>query len=372
MMFTIKQKNINDKLQTLSAVVDSSNSPDPVDRILDCAYFEVSARSMKITTSSADMQVSTIIEGEFSSKPLQFSVHAKNLAGIIHSLPSLLDIEFNVDESTVNIKSGKSLFSLPNFINTPYPILNIKKQEVLFDISNKQLKQALGSVSFSMGTHHLRYSLAGCMIRAQGGKIVFVSTDTHRLAHYQIVDEKTKDINKSMILPKKALMFIDKVLPNNDDKISVNYGGGDFMLIKSGEYDINAKLIVGAYPEFDRVFSQEMTDHVLADTKLLQESLQRASIFAIDKFRTVRFNIEKNKLIIESKSMVNETAKTEMDVNYEGEEVSFNFNAGYFTDLFSHFDDKITKLSFIDGNSSVIISFEGNSHYKYVLMPLRV
>lgn len=373
MMFSIKQKDINDKLQNICGVVDPKLTSDQTDKILDCIYFEVSPRQIKLTASSTDIQVSSTILGEFN-ETATFSVNARSLAEIVRTLPSIMDINFKVEENIISINSGKSRFTLPNFStpSTPYPILNIKKTENLFNFSAKKLQSALESVSFSMGTHHLRYFLSGCMIRASEGKVVFVSTDTHRLSFYHLEESSINNMNRSMILPKKALMYIDKLLGLELNDVQVSYGEGDFFVVNSDQYYIQSKLIVGAYPEYERVFSQEMKYFAICDTQTLRESLQRVAVLANDKFKTIRFNLEKNQLIIESKSIVNETAITEMDLQYEGEEISFNFNVGYFTDLLSRFDEKKCRLSFIDDRSSVVVTFEGNDHFKYVLMPLRV
>lgn len=370
-MFSIKQKDLNDKLQNICSVVDNKSSADNHDKILDCVFVEVTTNALKLTASSTDIQVSTTISGEFGES-CQFSVNARNLADIVRTLPAIMDINFDVDEQTVSIKSGKSRFTLPNFSATPYPILLIKSQTPLFSLAAKELQRALQSVSFSMGTHHLRYFLSGCMIRVSEGSIVFVSTDTHRLSFYHLNDASINAENRSMILPKKALMFIDKILGSASNPAEVAHGEGDFLLLVSDDYHISSKLIVGAYPEYERVFSQEMTQHAICDTQVLRDSLQRVAVLATDKFKTIRFNVSNEKLVIESKSMNNETATTELEVQFEGEPISFNFNASYFTELLSRFDEKQCKLSFIDERLSVVVSFVGNDHFKYVLMPLRV
>ena len=372
MMFSIKQKDINDKLQSISAIVEQKSTSEAPDKILDCVFFEVTSEKVRMTASSADMQVSTQIAGNFSEETLSFSVNARSLAEIVRILPAILDISFKIEDGVVNITSGKNRYKLTNFIQTPYPVLNIKSTETLFTLPSKQFQSALDSVSFSMGVHHLRYSLSGCMIQVQKEGIVFVSTDTHRMSHFNIKTEVAEDINRSMILPKKALLYIDKVLGTNSDSASACYGEGDFFIVDSGDYHIVSKLIVGAYPEYDRVFSNPMKHHMVCDTQVFKETLQRVAVFALDKFRTVRFSLDKNQLFLSSKSLVNETASSEMEVEYEGDPIAFNFNANYFVDLFNHFDEKRCTIAFIDESQSVIVSFEGNTNFKYILMPLRV
>lgn len=376
MMFIIKQKELIDKLKNVCSVVESKNINDN-EKLLDCVSFNVTKEGITLIASSADIQVKAHIKGEFTNENIKFSVNAKYLSESIGTLQSLLDLKFELvgeNQQTVVVSSGKTKYNFTNLATNghDYPILSLKNYDKLFTINNESFKKAIQSVSFAMGVVHLRYFLAGTMMKVVDGKITFVSTDTHRLAYYTISDESIKSPEKSIILPKKTVSYLEKFFSINSGEVSAYLADEDYFVVKNNDFEIISKLIIGAYPEYEKVFTQKHTKSALVNTNTLKDAVNRIAIFAIDKFRTINFAFEVGNLIIEAKSTVNESAKTEIEINYQNEPITMNFNVQYISELLARTEEKECHIDFSDQNFSVIFTFTGNENYKYVLMPLRV
>lgn len=374
MMFIIKQKEINNILKNISSIVEQRSLTEGSNKLIDSLYFNVNKSGITLIASSTDIQVKSYIKGDFSKDEFIFCVNAKYLADSVDTLPPLLDITFTQDDKNIIISCGKTKYTLTNLLadDQEYPILNLENKEVLFSLNSDAFRKAIQSVSFAMGSNHLRYYLSGVLIRVFEQKIAFVATDTHRMSYYSISDNNIGETDKSIIIPKKTINFLERFLANFSENIEVSLAKDDFVVIKNNNYEIISKLIIGAYPEYEKVLTQKHDHEIKVDTHNFKEALNRIAVMATDKFRTVNLGIEKNNLIIESKTAVNETAKTETEMKYEGKEITINFNVQYIVEVLNKIDEKETKVQFIDQNSSVIFTFTGNDNYKYVLMPLRV
>lgn len=373
MMFIIKQKEINDILKNICAVVEQKNINDN-DKIIDCVYFDVKPDGITLIASSSDIQAKAYIKGSFSSDSFSFCVNAKNLSESISTLQSLLDINFSIENNNVLLSSGKTKYTFTNLLTKEqeYPILKLNNLVSLFKIKNDSLKKSLQSVSFAMGANHLRYFLAGILLRVTKSKAVFVSTDTHRMAYYTISDDTIGDLDKSIIIPKKTVNYLEKHLGAICNEVELSLASDDYIIFKNDNYEIISKLIIGAYPEFEKVFSQTLSKEIVVDSQNFHDAINRIAIFATDKFKTINLGFEKDNLIIESKSSVNETAKTEIEMKYSGDPIKINFNVQYIAEVLSKIEENETKILFNDQNSMVVFVFVGNDNYKYVLMPLRV
>jgi DNA polymerase-3 subunit beta len=48
------------------------------------------------------------------------------------------------------------------------------------------------------------------------------------------------------------------------------------------------------------------------------------------------------------------------------------FNVGYLLDMLNNSSSEIVEWGFNDANSSALLTLPGNTHFKYVVMPMRI
>ena len=65
-------------------------------------------------------------------------------------------------------------------------------------------------------------------------------------------------------------------------------------------------------------------------------------------------------------------AREDMEIDYQGPEITIGFNARYLLDILQNIDDETIEMVFKDQISPTLISPQGNGNYRTVIMPMRL
>ena len=105
---------------------------------------------------------------------------------------------------------------------------------------------------------------------------------------------------------------------------------------------------------------------------MLRQALQRAAILSNEKFRGVRWVLSEGSLKIISSNAEQEEAQEEVEVKYSGDSLDIGFNVNYLLDVLNNVSGAQIECAFGDSSSSVLISYETEKDFKYVVMPMRI
>ena len=86
----------------------------------------------------------------------------------------------------------------------------------------------------------------------------------------------------------------------------------------------------------------------------------------------MRLNIDPGPLRVASSNAEQEEAVDELDIDYGGDSIEIGFNVTYLIDALANMDQEMVKLELSDSNSSALITIPENTHFKYVVMPMRI
>ncbi|HHE74209.1 MAG TPA: DNA polymerase III subunit beta, partial [Desulfobacteraceae bacterium] len=112
---------------------------------------------------------------------------------------------------------------------------------------------------------------------------------------------------------------------------------------------------------------------MIADKELLKGALTRTAILSNEKFRGVRFKVEPGMLHLMAHNPEHEEAEEDLEVDYDGEELTIGFNVSYLLDVLSVLDGDAVNMGLIDATAScVITSNQNNDGARYVVMPMRI
>jgi len=67
-----------------------------------------------------------------------------------------------------------------------------------------------------------------------------------------------------------------------------------------------------------------------------------------------------------------EEAEDEMEIDYNGDELTIGFNVGYLIEVLAVIESEQVKLSLKDANSSCLVQNQDNDDSRYVIMPMRL
>ena len=114
------------------------------------------------------------------------------------------------------------------------------------------------------------------------------------------------------------------------------------------------------------------TQEVNADKETLRQALTRTSILSNEKYRGIRFRLDKGLLHLQAHNPEQDEAEEELEIDYNGNEISIGFNVGYLLDVLGVIDTDNVNLALVDSNSSTLITPDDSGECRYVIMPMRL
>jgi len=367
MQFTVSQETIVRPLQLVCSIVERRATLPILSTILLKAY------GTQLTMTSTDMELEMIatlpVAVEQEGKT---TVSARKFLDICRALPANATISFQAEDNKVLVKAGKSRFSLSTLPSEDFP--DSEGANYIDEISLPQsaLKSLLDETSFAMASQDVRYYLNGLLLEREGAFLRAVATDGHRLALGSLTTAKKADEKNSVIVPRKAILELGRLLNDSEDNVTVAFSTQQIK-VELPDLHFTSKLIDGQFPNYQRVIPVGGDKKVLAERDMLKQALSRAAILSSDKHRSVRINLETNLFKATVVNQEQESAEEEMAVEYTGSLLEIAFNNAYLLDLLNAMPDQKVRMTFSDGNSSVLITpFDEKLDRQYVVMPMRL
>lgn len=367
MQFEIHRETIIKPLQLVSGVVEKRQTMP----ILGHLLIETNKTGLSFTTT--DLEVEMVVNMFLpDAEQGKVTIPARKFLDICKSLPDQENIRFDVKDQFVQISSGRSRFKLAKLPAEDFPVVELGKLENTIKLPVRDLKFLLEQTQFSMAQQDVRYYLNGLLLELDGNTMRTVATDGHRLAwaQLQVEDMDIPDL-RQLILPRKGVMEISRLLDDDEGEVTLRFNENHIQ-ITYDQIQFTSKLVDGKFPEYSRVIPEEGQNVVMVDRDLLKQALVRASILSNEKYRGVRFSLQKNKITILANNPEQESAEEEVEVDYQGDEFEIGFNVTYVLDVLNALDEGQVEFLFKDSSSSCLVRKVEEENCKYVVMPMRV
>ena len=368
MKFTTEKNEIVDALQ-MGASIAERRQTIPI-----LANLRIVARDGKIEITATDLeiQIKTLTEVKKVVEEGEITVSARKMSELCRSLPDNEALEFDLNNGKLTVSSKNFHADFATISALDFPELEIKEETNSLSISSSALQRLLNKTAFCMASQDVRYYLNGLLVEYKGGEVNAVATDGHRLALATSPLDKTSPIDgERQILPRKAVLELSKILRQENEDIKITFGNSS-LSIQDKNLDFSTKLIDGKFPDYEKVLPSGDPNSLEVSKESLQSALSRASVLSNEKYRGVRFALDKNTLKLTANNPEKESAEELLDVNYNGNPMEIGFNIGYLLDVLGTIETDNVELNFYGEESSCLIREPGNQAEVYVIMPMRL
>ncbi|HIU82418.1 MAG TPA: DNA polymerase III subunit beta [Candidatus Faecicola pullistercoris] len=252
-----------------------------------------------------------------------------------------------------------------------YPPFKNVDELLSFKIKQKDFKDMINKVIFCAAQEDTRPVLKGCCIDLSRNCVTAVTSDGYRLAMCKKVIEYSGE-EKKIVVPARSLNEVSKLLEDDEDEVSVNIERNHLMVqIKNTK--IVTRLIDNEYINYNKIIPAEFTTELTVDKKLLERSLERASlVIKNDKKSIVKLEIKENVLNISAQSDES-TTNENIAISLNGKDLQIGFNVKYITDSLRAITDNFVKLKFNTSTSpGIIVPTSQEEDYLYLILPIRI
>lgn len=329
------------------------------------------AKNGELAVTATDLEVELVARAEVDVESGgEITVSGRKLLDICKALPDGAQVSMSLSGEKLDIRSGRSRFSLATLPAAEFPTVEDIKAEQTISVDRSVLARLIEKTHFSMAQQDVRYYLNGMLLETGGEYLRAVATDGHRLALCQAAVDMGELSEQQVIVPRKGVLELQRLLAG-EGNVDIQLGANHVRIQLDG-IRFTSKLIDGRFPEYERVIPQESSNELSAEKGVFRSALQRTAILSNEKYRGIRLIIRDSGVVLQAHNPEQEKAEEEVEVEYSGDDIEIGFNVNYLLDAMGAVESDSVTLSVVDSNSSCLIREPGNDDSKFVVMPMRL
>lgn len=366
MKLSIAKDEIQEKLSNIQNIVEKRNTMP----ILSHFLLEAGKKGAHIVATDLQIAIKEPLAANVQSEG-KLCIPARKLFEIVREAEGEITIESD-DEQWIKVSFGKSRFRLACLPSGEFPAWPgvENAEEIKFGID--ALSEMIEKTIYAAGETDSRYTLNGLLFHIKPGneKITVVGTDGHRLALLTKEMEAKPTEEKKVIVPRKAAAELRRFFGSSEAVSAII--GKNHLLFKVGDVQFLVRLIEGTYPNYEQVLPPANEKKMTIRREDFLRALRRVSIMSRERSNAVRVDISGGALSVSSSNPDIGEARDEIDVEYQGEDISAGFNARYLMDALGAMTSENIVFALQDPLSPTLLKEEGSEDYKCVVMPMRI
>ena len=365
MKFTCMQNNFLEVIQTVQKAVPSRSSTP----ILEGILLETDKDVLKLVGTNLEFGIQSHMEANIIQEG-SVVVPSRLMSEVIRKFPNA-EVEVEVsDNYTVKLTCLNSTITIQGFEPDEFPSLPDIVEKETIEISKMLLSNMIKETIFAVAVDEARPILTGALLEVEGKNITMVCLDGYRLALRKGMIDSAHE-NFKVIIPGKTLSEVAKIIDDQDQQISITISDRH-VLFDLGYTIIVSRVLEGEYINYKQIIPQDYKTRVKADTKILDSSIDRASLIAREgKNNLIKLSLQDQKMIITSNSETGQVYE-EIPILLEGKDLDIAFNSRYFMDMLKVIEDQEICLDFTTSVSPCVVRPIKGSNFTYLLLPVRI
>jgi DNA polymerase III subunit beta len=348
--------------------------------ILSNVLLSASGGGLQLKATDLDLEVTETTPADVG-QPGATTLPAHTLYEIVRKLPDGAQVslesgqENGNDSGQLQLRSGRSRFSLQSLPESDFPDLDASDLSHAFKLRAEDLKRLLDKTQFAISNEETRYYLNGVFLHVTeaDGKALLraVATDGHRLARLETAAPSGASGMPGIIVPRKAVAEVLKLIEDPDAEVAIELSAAKIRFTL-GSVVLTSKLIDGSFPDYARVIPAQNDKLLTVERKDFSDAVDRVSTISSERGRAVKLAMADGKLVLSVTNPDSGSAVEELEVDYDSAPIEIGFNARYLIDIANQLDSDTALFKMNDAGSPTIIQDRDGASALYVLMPMRV
>ncbi len=312
---------------------------------------------LRLSGTDLDIEIETSIPARVEI-PGARTAPARELLDIAKKTPSGAEIGLtfeSVTDKRLKVKAGRSNYALPTMPAEDFALMEGVKDASAFTLTGAELGFLIDQTRHATSTEDARFYLNGAYFHASadGAELIMAATDGHRLAVAKM-PAPSGIAGAGVILPNKALNLIRQIC-DGAQSVDMRVGKAKVM-VTVGDTALTSKVIDGSFPAYENIWPRaEAKITATLNGAELGRAIERASIVAKDKTRSLKFTFGDERLVVAANNTDGGLADAEMAAIVEGGEVTMGFNARYVQDVASLIGDTDMVVQLWDEKTPIVV-----------------
>ncbi|HCY18127.1 MAG: polymerase III subunit beta protein [Candidatus Nomurabacteria bacterium GW2011_GWB1_35_20] len=335
--------------------------------VLSSILFIASGKSLKLRATNLSLGVEIEIPAKIEKEGI-IAISGTTLAGVFSNIFQNENIKLESEDGNLLIKTKKNRIKLKGQTHDDFPTIPTVDGKT-FEIESKKLVDGIKSVYYSSSPSDIKPEISSVYIYSNEDNLVFVSTDSFRLAEKKIKMKKVEEL-PGILIPFKNVSEILRIFGEIQDNIRVCFNKNQISFSSEGVY-LTSRVIDGVFPDYRQIIPKEFGVEAVVLKQDLLNALRISNIFS-DKFNQITLSIKPKEKVFELSSQNNDVGenKTYLDAAIKGKDILLGFNYKYFLDCFQSINTDSISIRLNQSSKPIVISGSSDNSFTYLIMPM--
>jgi DNA polymerase-3 subunit beta len=336
--------------------------------ILSCFLLKAEKDSMTITSTNLDVG----LEIKIAVKVLEegtVAVPAQIFSNFISNIFNDKNITLETDGTLVKVSTDHTHANIKTVSIEDFPIIPKVSKNQQCTISTQDFLKGLKSVFYAASQSTIKPALSSIYIYSDDESLIFVATDSFRLAEKRVKLKKQIDI-KPVLLPLKNVSEIIRVFEDVQDDMVLTLDTNQISFEYNGIY-MTSRVVDAVFPDYKQIIPKDFKTESIVLKYDLINNLKMSNVFA-DKFSQIYVTLSEKPKLFEIKTKNADVGEnvSQLDSVVKGENVSMSFNYKYIIDCFQSIEADSISIQCTDSSKPMVVRGVGDKSYLYLVMPM--
>lgn len=337
---------------------------------LGLVFIEAKDKNLFIRSTNLDLGLEIILPARVD-KSGKVLIRGSVLANLLANLPAReekIELESANNNLIITVNHNSSL--LKTCPADDFPVLPRLAGGEVLKIDGEVFIPGLRSVMYAASLSDIKPEIASVYVYAEGESLVFVATDSFRLAEKNLAG--AAGFPFGVILPIKNVSELVRVFENETGPIEIRYDKNQAAFVAPGVY-VASRLVDGVFPDYKQIISPQVKTTAIVAKEILFGALKLAGIFS-DRLNQVTFRIAAADDFFEVGSRNDEIGEhiSRLGATLSGEDLVIGLNLRYLLDVLPYLAVEKIRLDFSGKGKPVVVSGVGDETFRYLIMPLNL
>jgi len=296
-------------------------------------------------------------------------VDAQILQRILSNLEKNKKLTLSLKDGNVLITTENSELIVKTYTHEDFPTLpkTIDGQNITLKV--EQFLEGVQSVFYSASRSDIKPEISSVFIYADGGNLVFVATDSFRLAEKKIPVKNLPQF-EGILVPVKNIIEIVRLISSEIGDVEMILGENQISFTIGTTY-CTSRLVAGTFPDYRQIVPKEKETTVVMLVEELRQSLRMISIFS-DKYNQIDFEVDtdKKECIIRSAYSDVGSSVLSLHAKIQGEAFNTRLNHTYVSDMFQSLKKESLEIAYSTPQKPIVVTGVNDTSFTYLIMPM--
>lgn len=311
------------------------------------------------------------------------TVNARTFGDIMKTIDDdQVQIHIDSVKDLMTIKTASDDFKIKGISASEYVAVPEVQSDKSITFEAAAFSKGIGKVEYAVTEKNFSPVLTGILMRLKATegahKLVFVGTDSFRLAEYKI-DFHGNAGAMDVIIPKTNIGDIKKVvdyfISKGGEQIAMKFS--DNLLSCTANLDgmqitMTSLLIQGSFPEYENenIMPTSFNTKLMIDKNHIEKAIRKISIITRDINNYISLQVSPDTLFINSGETDRGEANSTLSAIVDGPDVTLGLNGKYVTDFVKATENSDISMNIVNSEKPVIFMDKDDANYRYVIRPL--